>query len=272
MKRIIEYILSALLIIFAVSLFSEPRKKGLRIESSDGKRIRRWAVAAGINSWHDVSISKLNKAQNDAKEFSRLLKEKGEFDEIITLTDDNDPRSSLYPSRNNILTKLELLLDNAEPEDLFIFYFSGHGISDKDDNAYLMPADAVFEKPLETAVSVEYIISLFKKKNMKKTLLIVDACRETTAKVKGTGQNSIKAEKYGDTEIGAVFFSTGSGNYSYEDHESENGVFTRFLKEGISGAADADQDGIVTFSELENFVQEKVRGWSLKFNKKQRPY
>lgn len=268
----LRLILSLLLLFIADHSYSQNRSKGLRVESSDGKQFRRWAVVIGINSWHDVSIVKLNKARNDAKEFSRLLKEKGEFDEIVTLTDDNDPRSSLYPSKNNIQAKLELILENAEPNDLFLFYFSGHGISDKDENAYLIPADAIFEKPFETSVSVENIISLLKKKNMKKTLLILDACRETVAKVKGAGQNSIRAEKYGESEIGAVFFSTGSGSYSYEDHESENGVFTRFLTEGIAGQADTDHDGTVTFSELENFVQEKVRGWSLKFNKKQKPY
>lgn len=82
----------------------------------------------------------------------------------------------------------------------------------------------------------------------------------------------MRQEKFSEAEVAATFYSTKAGYYSYEDEDSDFGVFTKYLVYGIEGKADFNQDGVVTFSELQAFVQDQVRNWSLKNNKKQKPF
>ena len=51
-----------------------------------------------------------------------------------------------------------------------------------------------------------------------------------------------------------------TNEFAQEDERwGGNGVFTHFLLEGLKGAADADNDGIVTFTEVFDHVSNNVR-------------
>jgi hypothetical protein len=89
--------------------------------------------------------------------------------------------------------------------------------------------------------------------------------------------NGLKAERFLQAEVGAVFYSTKSGWFSYEDVYGNFGVFTRFVIYGLKGQADnskisGNEDGIITFSELSSYVEESVSNWALNEGKRQRPY
>ncbi|CAA7614586.1 putative Peptidase C14 caspase catalytic subunit p20 [Candidatus Terasakiella magnetica] len=53
--------------------------------------------------------------------------------------------------------------------------------------------------------------------------------------------------------------------------ESPHGLFTKFILQGLAGAADFSKDGVVTMSELATYVQEIVPGQALALGKQQRP-
>jgi uncharacterized caspase-like protein len=67
----------------------------------------------------------------------KLSEDYGQFDQVSLLTDDNDARGIEYPSKKNIETKIEVILSKANPEDFFLFYFSGHGMSDSKKRGYV---------------------------------------------------------------------------------------------------------------------------------------
>lgn len=70
----------------------------------------------------------------------KILKDQGQFDQVFVMTDDIDPRNdkdNFYPTKLNIEEKLDAILRFSDPNDLFIFYFSGHGISDPDETGFL---------------------------------------------------------------------------------------------------------------------------------------
>jgi hypothetical protein len=75
-----------------------------------------------------------------------------------------------------------------------------------------------------------------------------------------------------EAEVTATFYSTRAGYYSFEDDESDYGVFTKYMVLGLEGKADSNGDGIVSFMELEQYVQKGVREWSTRKNKQQKPY
>ncbi len=101
------------------------------------------------------------------------------------------------------------------------------------------------------------------KAGIKKSLLLVDACRNEFQKNKGINSNGLKAEKFDKSEVAATFYATKAGWFSCEDDEENYGAFTNYLLKGLMGAADdnsyqGNNDGIVTFNELSYYVQTSV--------------
>jgi hypothetical protein len=115
-------------------------------------------------------------------------------------------------------------------------------------------------------------VDKLKKKKIAKSLLLIDACREEMEESKGLKAGGFHASIYSKAEIAAVFYATKAGWFSYEDKKSDYGIFSRFLIEGLKGKADADKDGIVSFSELETYVMEAVFDYAVEMDRKQCPY
>ncbi|MBN2531910.1 MAG: SUMF1/EgtB/PvdO family nonheme iron enzyme [Spirochaetales bacterium] len=258
-------------VLFCFLLFGEG-EKGVILKNKEGNEGKRWALCIGINNYMDDSISTLEKARNDAIFLGEMFQTRGQFDHVFIMTDNLDFMDPLFPVKANIEEKIDYLLEFTDKDDLVVISFSGHGISDTNGNGYLLAVDTRISNKLETSVKVETMVNKLKIKGLKKTLLLIDACREELLETKGVGNAGLQAKLFSNAEVAAIFYATKAGWYSYEDLESENGVFTRYLLEGMEGNADANNDVIVSFSELEQYVQEKVMEWSLRTGKKQKPY
>ncbi|MCB1178049.1 MAG: caspase family protein [Leptospiraceae bacterium] len=151
------------------------KSKGLKIVELDnsGEPVnqgKRYAIVIGINDYKDIALSDLSKARYDAKAVGKTLSEQGQFDQVFIMTDDidfNGPDSNLYPTRLNIEEKIDSVLRIANPEDLIVLFFSGHGISDYDENGYLVAVDTVADKAYNSSVKIEDIVQKLKKKGIK---------------------------------------------------------------------------------------------------------
>ena len=96
------------------------------------------------------------------------------------MTDDLSSKNPLYPTKANIEAKIDYVLDYSSPVDTIIFFFSGHGISDPSGNGYLLSVDTTIEKSLLTSIKVNDIMRKIKERNVPKSILILDACRDLT--------------------------------------------------------------------------------------------
>jgi len=257
--------------------FAQEGRKGIQIKETKGNAGKRWAICIGINDYEDKTILDLKKARNDASELGKILEEYGQFDHVYVMTDDLDAKKENYPKLRNIKNKLKYLEGFIDPEDLVLFSFSGHGIANPKGEGFLVMADSYREDFQGSSLKVKDIIEWLKEIEVKKSLLLLDACREQFQEGKAMNLNGLKAERFLRAEVGAVFYSTKSGWFSYEDEEGDFGVFTRYVIDGLKGGADdtkiaGNGDGIVTFSELVSFVEKGVSNWALNKGKKQRPY
>lgn len=176
------------------------KSKGVELESLEGNEGKRYALLIGINNYNDIAISDLEKARNDAKVMGKVLKEMGQFDKIFVMTDDVAPKSNLYPTKLNIEEKLDSILNFAKKRDLFVFFFSGHGISDYDEYGYLVTIDTIADKQFNTSLKISHIVEKLKKRRIKKSLLILDACRSIVYETKSTTQNQLKQEEFSEAE------------------------------------------------------------------------
>ncbi|MCB1176829.1 MAG: caspase family protein [Leptospiraceae bacterium] len=251
-------------------LFAGPRKKGIKVLSEEeGNSGQRFAIIVGVNDYIDIGISDLTKARNDAKALAKLLQNQGQFNKVLLLTDDADPGGKIYPTKDNILARVSDLASSANPDDMILFFFSGHGITNEDGKGFIVPVDAEQKDIANSSVSIDEIVSLIS--NQEKSLLLLDACRDKVYKTKNANQNPLQTDRYNKARLAATFYSTQSGYFSFEDDESDYGVFTRFLLEGLEGKADENHDLVISFTEIENYVQNGVTGWATKNQKQQKP-
>jgi formylglycine-generating enzyme required for sulfatase activity/uncharacterized caspase-like protein len=251
--------------------------KGVRINRLANNAGKRWAICIGINDYEDKSIIDLKKARNDASELGKVLKAFGQFERVYVMTDDQDPKGEDYPKLINIKRKLDYLKEFIDPADLVLFSFSGHGIANAANEGFLLMADSYREDFYGSSLKVKDIIQWLKNLGVKKSLLLLDACREHFQDGRAVNLNGLKAERFLRAEVGAVFYATKAGWYSYEDAKGNFGVFTRCVIDGLIGRADGNRtggngDGIVTFSELAAYVEEEVSNWALDESKQQKPY
>lgn len=70
-------------------------------------------------------------------------------------------------------------------------------------------------------------LSKISREENQKSLLILDACRDILYTSKSAVRDSIREKVYTEAEVAATFYSTKSGYFSYEDDESDYGVFTK---------------------------------------------
>lgn len=111
----------------------------------------------------------LRNAVNDAKEVTRVLKEKYFFTKFKTLYNSE-------ASRENILQELEWLMQNSKKEDNVFIYYSGHGEYNKEmERGFWVPIDAT-SKSFTKYISNEDIKAFLSGIKSKHTLLVADAC------------------------------------------------------------------------------------------------
>ncbi|KAI8055559.1 peptidase C14, caspase domain-containing protein [Gilbertella persicaria] len=93
---------------------------------------RKKALLIGINYFG--TDHELNGCINDVANIKDFISSLYGFQEedMVILTDDQDPDSRFYPTRANILAAMTWLVSDAQPNDSFFFHYSGHGGRVKD--------------------------------------------------------------------------------------------------------------------------------------------
>lgn len=216
-----------------------------------GKRI---AICIGINIYENLPELNLKYACKDAEDLHNVLgaPERGNFHSQILLDAD--------ANKNNILSHLShiLLSPDLEPDDIILFYFSGHGDRDENDNFYLYPCDAEYLDTKPRILNVEKLIYInhfenYLGNNTKAgtIIFILDACRSGAA---GNLLGRIKYNYKNVIFIGACRFS----EKAYEFLEIMHGRFTLSLLEAFLQIPAQKEEEWITLDEAIGFVQETI--------------
>lgn len=154
------------------------------------------------------------------------------------------------------------LFANRKNDDLLLFYFSGHGVTDSRSDFYFTSLTTHKDALPPTAVPSEYVHRLMNQSRSKYQVVILDCCHSgafskgMTAKNVGTVQILPKLGGEGR----AILTASDSTQYAFEQEGFELSLYTHFLVEGLkTGAADRDEDGQVSVDELYEYVRDKVK-------------
>ncbi|MDZ7964782.1 MAG: caspase family protein [Nostoc sp. DedSLP03] len=170
------------------------------------------------------------------------------------------------PQRQDMEEAIENLFAHRQKDDLLVLFFSGHGI--KDDTGRLFLATRTTRKTprgdliRSSAVAASVVHESMSRSRSKRQVVILDSCFSGAfaegLSAKDDGTVNIREQLGGEGR--AVLTSSSSTQYSFEQQGSDLSIYTRYLIEGITtGAADLDEDGVVSIDELHEYASRKVR-------------
>lgn len=221
----------------------------------------RWAVVIGIGEYENSLIPDLDYAAADARSMRDFLRSEaaGSFEEdhILFLTDAEATGEAMREA-------LFSFLQQADWDDLVVIYFAGHGAPDpnRPENLYLLPADADMDALAATGFPMwDMKTALRRQIAAERVIVIADACHSAGAAL-DDATNPIGgsfAELFSPSRR-LTLTAADVNELSFEDPKwgGGHGVFTHFILEALQGSADQNEDGIVSFIEVANFVKQEV--------------
>jgi WD40 repeat protein len=222
----------------------------------------------GIDKYKNETLN-LNYAKADAKSFSDLIKKRSKplFNNMkfYNLYDED-------AKKINIINAVDEIAKNSKPEDVFIFYYAGHG-SMIDDKFYFIPTDCIrlYDTDIteNNAIAANDMQENFKKIKALKQIMILDACQSGGATEilgqRGAGREKAIAQLSRSTGI-HVLASAGSEQFAVEFKSLGHGLFTYVLIDALNGSADGSPlDGKITIYELKSYLDDQVPEYTKKF-------
>lgn len=194
-----------------------------------------YVVCVGIGNYADSKIQNLAKTEGDAKAMAEFYK-KG-TQNVIAIT-------GKYATKAQIIKSLNSQFARAKAEDKIVFYFSGHGYQ-----GGFCPYDYV---DIGGGLSYIEVLRIMNASKAKTKIIFADACHSGAIR-----NNSQSTQPKADNVL--MFLSSRGNEQSAESPFMANGIFTKYLLQGLSGKADANKDRRINARELFNYVSSGVK-------------
>ncbi len=234
----------------------------------DGKRALTdlYILTIGINEYKNPNYH-LNYAVNDANALLKTISKgtKNLFSSVkeYTFRDEKANKKEIFEALNEIAKDIG-------PEDVFLFYYAGHGVFNIEPGAdpefYLVTVDILnlygdTEKIKSKAISATEILEFSKKISAQKQVFVLDACQSGGA-VKAFAQRGAGREKALAqlARSSGTFFLTASqdSQFANEAGNLNHGLFTYAILEALTGKEGVSSDKKITINELKGYVEERV--------------
>lgn len=242
--------------------------------------VKSYALVVGVNTSVDAGVARLHFADDDAAKYARLFDRAADQTTLLAVF---DAESRLVyqdlAARARVPERLELeravaalraaaARDHAEGHEVVVYFaYVGHGARAADGEGYVNLSDGrltrrdlhrlLIEQPADPAARFDTLH------------VIVDACSAYFV-VHDRGAGLSRADEDYSGHMGELFGSSGAqaertphvgfllattGDVKVHEWSAyRGGVFSHLVRSGLSGAADVDLDGRVTYAELGAFI------------------
>ena len=170
------------------------------------------------------------------------------------LFDDADVTLLPEATSTRAIRAMGRFFSTATRDDVLLVYFSGHGKLDQSGRLHLCMQDTDSTDLLSTAVSSTRINEFADASRARNVVVVLDCCHAGAFRGGDLGKAVAGPGRYVLTSC--------RGTQLANDATVENGTsfFTQHLVDGLlDAAADQDQDGYVTFSDLYAYVDRRLR-------------
>ena len=231
-----------------------------------------YILAIGINEYKKPSYN-LNYAVSDATAFAESL-QKGSTElfeniNVVSLTNNQ-------ANKDGIIAAFDSIKSIINANDVFIFYYAGHGSMAKAENSeesifYLVPWEVTnlynYEMLQQKGISAEMLKNFSQDISAEKQLFVLDACQSGGAVeyLASRGSEEEMAISQLAHSTGTYFISaSGSKQLAGEFETLGHGVFTYVLLEGMKGKA-SNNSKKITVKGLTYYVEDQVPVLSEKY-------
>jgi len=235
-------------------------------------------LSIGINQYQKEEYN-LNYAYSDAQSFTDKIigNSKSIFKGVRSKIELYDQQAT----RENIIKGFESIIAVAKPEDMFVFYYAGHGTIDEETNEYyLVPTNITqlygdAQQLKEKGISASELKQMLANVKSTKQLILMDACHSGAAveafKAKDEGKKERAITNLARSSGVAMLTSSNSQQFATEFDSLKHGVFTYSLLEALDGKADTGDDQVSVY-ELKLYMERVVPILSKQFGGvRQRP-
>lgn len=156
------------------------------------------------------------------------------------------------------------LYDFVKPNksDVFVYY-SGHGAPGLEDkNGYFVPVECNPKKVQLAGYPLDLFYTNLKKIPSKSTTVVLDACFSGADILDGISPIGIRRKAISNNDKNTVVLASSSAaEVSTWYHAKKHGMFTYYFLKAIHDKENADKnrDGELTFTEIHEYVSDKVR-------------
>ena len=229
-----------------------------------------YALVIGVARYPKLSEERqLKYAESDADMIHAVLtsKEGGNFapENVRKLVGAAATRAGIQHALEEWLPKV------ATENGRVVIFFAGHAfMDDEDGRAYFAPYDVDPARLRETGYPMDRFGNVVSNRIRSRwKVLFVDACHSGAITPDVIERVNTSIARAGEGVL--AFTASRKREASYEDSELEHGLFSYFLAQALSGHADLDTDGVVTASELIDYVSNQVAYRARSKGAEQRP-
>ena len=206
----------------------------------DLKKENKYALLIGVGNFEDQKIPSLGGVAKDIQNFNKILSD--------TSFSNFQVKTLINPALIESRKAISEISCKAQENDVVFFYYSGHGLLDDRKSLFLLFKDSESDFKDATCMESEYILSQFRKSSCKNFIIIIDACHS------GAFFNNNRGLPTGLVALTAC----DENQVAFET--LEGGMFSNVILKGLkSDYIDANRDGIITFSELFEYIIEQIK-------------
>ncbi|MEE8574321.1 MAG: tetratricopeptide repeat protein [Thermodesulfobacteriota bacterium] len=223
-----------------------------------GKKI---GIVVGSAEFDSEKIKTLNYAKNDAEAIYSCL-----VDPDVGGYAKENVKKFISPTSSELNEYLSEKLQSAGYDDTVFFYYSGHGLKNKEGGLFLATRDTKPDLLRHNGGSVSTFLLQEELEECRspRVCIILDSCFSGAYGAKGGGESDENIEEY-ITKLSSgtgkvVMASARSTQEAIEYDDIKHGIFTHYLLKGIEGEADARnlKNGLITPTALYLYVKDEM--------------
>lgn len=229
--------------------------------------MKRYGLIVGIDKYKPVSRlpyygspTSLNRAKSDAQAVYELLREHGDFNDLLTLYDSQATEAELKKALNHVL------LEQGKQAEVLI-YFAGHGFtaqpSEFERQGYLATYDCQVRVQDDVPVNVEQglsfeflngVIGKAQREGLAGLAVFLDCCESELII-----EDALIGHKLSRLTQKGCFLSTACRSFEVAREDARYGLYTGALVAALTDEADVSAGNEITVSEAHNRVERALK-------------
>ena len=225
----------------------------------------RHALLIGVSEFADGRLARLNAPTNDVIALRGILEDssRGKFDSV---------ELSLNEDFLAVRDQLSRFFSDRSPEDVLLFYYSGHGILGRGNRLFLATSGSNLDTPRTRSISAQEIRDFIEESRAQRQIVVLDCCHSgafaehakaaapppaVTSQTFASGDAGLYVLTAADT----LQFAWDGAELRSRDEAAAVGIsrFTSWLVDGLEKGEAAPEDESITMDALYGYVFRRAR-------------